>query len=186
MNNLFDTIVKLPINTFFVITQSEKEDTDEFQRFKENVLNSIRYVQNNYKNKNLINKVFGENIENQIIPIFSFKGKKYGNIVNPFGLDNLFNSLYEYFEPKKIKCDYELIQKIIERKIIDWDSSKDDGTDKLIQETINNNELLKTLGSKQQFLEGIRSKIKTESSKFILKNFLLLPRYIYANLEEFL
>ena len=41
MKNLFDALFKLEIKTFFVITQSEKEDTDEFQRFKENLLKSI-------------------------------------------------------------------------------------------------------------------------------------------------
>ena len=38
----FDTLFKLQIKTFFVVVQSEKEDTEEFQRFKENLLNSMK------------------------------------------------------------------------------------------------------------------------------------------------
>ena len=181
MKNLFDTLFKLQIKTFFIITQSEKEDTDEFQRFKKNLLKSIKNVEKDYKNKDLVNKLFGENIENQIIPIFCFKKKKYGHIVNPFGLDNLFNSLYEYFESKKIKCNYELFEKIIKN----YDNNKDD-KDILIQETIKNNELLRVFGSKEKFLEGMREKIKKECIKFILKSFLFFPRFIYSKLDEIL
>ena len=43
MKNLFEALFKFQIKTFFVITQSEKEDTDEFQRFKENLLNSMNF-----------------------------------------------------------------------------------------------------------------------------------------------
>ena len=181
MKNLFDTLFKLQIKTFFIITQSEKEDTDEFQRFKKNILKSIKQVENNYKNKDLVNKVFGENIENQIIPIFSFKKKKFGHIINPFGLDNLFKCLYEYFESKKIKCNYKLFEKIIENH----DYNKDD-KEILIQETINNNELLRVYGSKEKFLEKKKKKVKNEFTKFILKAFLFMPRYIYSKLDQFL
>ena len=72
-------------------------------------------------------------------------------------MDNLFNSLYEYFEPKKIKCNYELFEKMI--KNYNSDTNKRD-EDTLIQESINNNELLKILGSKEKFLKGIKEKLK--------------------------
>lgn len=45
MKEVFDTIIKLKIKTFFIITQSEQENTDEFQRFKVNLLNALKQVE---------------------------------------------------------------------------------------------------------------------------------------------
>ena len=97
MIKVFDIIIKLQIKTFFIITQSEKSDTNEFKRFKTNLINGIKQVEKKYKNKDLLNKVFGENLENQIIPIFALKKRLFGHNIKPFGLDNLFSTLFGFF-----------------------------------------------------------------------------------------
>ena len=162
MKKVFDIIIKLKIKTFFIITQSEQFDTDEFQRFKENLLNALRQLKHN---KNLMNIVFGENPESQIIPIFSFKKKMKGNFVKPFGLDNLFNSLFLYFESKKIPINFK---------------NKSEDIKKLIDEY----DLLKIFGSKEKYLSGLEEKIKRELTKILFKLFLIAPKYLYSNAGE--
>ena len=109
-----------------------------------------------------MNIVFGENPESQIIPIFSLKKKMHGNFVKPFGLDNLFNSLFLYFESKKIPINFE---------------NKSEDIKKLIDEY----DLLKIFGSKEKYLSGLEEKIKRELTKILFKLFLIAPKYLYSN-----
>ncbi len=104
MKKVFDIIVKLQIKTFFIITQSEPSDNYEFERFKENLINGIRQLENNYKTNNdkiLFSKLFGD-VEKYIIPIYCLKKYSHGNFIKPFGLNNLFTILNESFKSKMI------------------------------------------------------------------------------------
>ena len=180
MIKVFDIIIKLQIKTFFIITQSEKSDTYEFKRFKTNLINGIKQVEKKYKNKDLLNKVFGENLENQIIPIFALKKRLFGHNIKPFGLDNLFSTLYGFFLNKKIS-DFLFILNFGLGKFVKKDDLKEwnVGTDNEIQKLIDNNELLKCFESKESFLNGLRQKCEGEISKSIFKIFLIAPKYIY-------
>ena len=162
IKKIFDTIFKFNLKIFFVITQSENEDTEEFNRFKENLINAITDITKNYPS-NKVKKIFGEKIENSIIPIFSLKKIIHGNTIKPFGLDKLFKSLYDYFYPKKIN-NYE--------KLLTQD-------DIGIQQIIDNNELMKIFKSKKEFLKGIRERMEDDIYVLIIKYYLIGPKYIY-------
>ena len=42
MKNIFDVIFNL--KNFFIITQSEKENTDEFNRYRDNIINKFLQI----------------------------------------------------------------------------------------------------------------------------------------------
>lgn len=88
-----------------------------------------------------------------------------GNFVKPFGLDNLFNSLFLYFESKKIPINFK---------------NKSEDIKKLIDEY----DLLKIFGSKEKYLSGLEEKIKRELTKILFKLFLIAPKYLYSNAGE--
>ena len=89
----------------------------------------------------------------------------HGNFVKPFGLDNLFNSLFLYFESKKIPINFE---------------NKSEDIKKLIDEY----DLLKIFGSKEKYLSGLEEKIKRELTKILFKLYLFAPKYLYSNVGE--
>ena len=159
IKKIFDTIFKLNIKIFFVITHSEEEDSLEFNRFKENLINAIRDITKGYQEANVA-KIFGEHIEDSIIPIISIKKIYHGKTINPFGLDKLFKSLYDYFNPKKIK-NYE--------KQLTQD-------EKGIQQIIDNNELMKIFKSKKEFLKGLRERMEDDIYILIIKYYLIGPK----------
>ena len=187
MIKVFDIIIKLQIKTFFIITQSEKSDTYEFKRFKTNLINGVKQVEKKYKNKDLLKKVFGENLENQIIPIFALKKRQFGHNIQPFGLDNLFSSLYGFFLDKKISDDLFRLNLGLGQLVQEADiKGRNVGIDNVVQKLIDNNELLKCFESKETFLKGLRQKCEGEFSKFIFKTFLIAPKYIYLTKGIFL
>ena len=94
IKDVFDTLIKVKLRTFFVITQSEEPEYGNYQRFKDNLIVEIKNIKSKYP-ENIANKVFGVNVEDQIIPICSMK-KTFHNIdIKPFGLDILFKKLYD-------------------------------------------------------------------------------------------
>ena len=175
MRNIFDTLIDYKIRTFFVITQSEGPKYEKYKRFKKNLIVEINNIKSKYSN-DLADKVFGENVEDQIIPICSMKTTLEDYEVKPFGLDTLFKKLYEYFSPKKIL--YE------ESKLIKGEGDVKDNIQKNIQGLIDNNELLNNYQSKKQFLAGLREKIESEASKIVNKYFLIGPKYLYTGMTE--
>ena len=170
IKNLFDTLLNLQIKTFFVVTCSEKSETFEFQRYKENIIKALKNIKKLYeKSINSFNNVFGENLETQIIPIFAMKKKEHGRIIEPFGLDELFNTLYIYFDKKKINLDgYDI-------------SNNNAMTDQIINQIIDKNDLLKFFISKENFIEGLKQKMETEAVQKILKYFLIAPKFFYQS-----
>ena len=183
MKKVFDIIVKLQIKTFFIITQSEPSDNYEFERFKENLINGIRQLENNYKTNNdkiLFSNVFGD-VENCIIPIYCLKKYSHGNFIKPFGLDNLFTILNESFKSKMInKSKFDELNKKYRDIYNNEERIKFSvEVDAEVQNLIKNNHLLKVYGSKEKFIEGLRAKWKAELTTFIFKTFLVAPKYLY-------
>lgn len=170
MKNIFNILIKYKIKTFFVVTQSEEPESENYKKFKEILIVEINKVKRNYSEdlRDSANEVLGKKVEDQIIPIRSVKKNYSGIEFKPFGLDILFQKLYDYFSPKKIV----------------YEESKLTEEDKNIQELIDNNKLLKPYQSKKQFLKGLREKVESEISKFILKYFLVGPKYLYTGLTE--
>lgn len=163
---VFNSILELKIRTFIVITESEKEDTREFKDYKDIIIKNLENIKKN-KNKTKFNKVFGSDLDKNIIPIFSKDKIIHGNKIKAFGLDNLFKILHEYFKDKEIKL----------KKEIYFDDEK-------LKYFIEKNELLKIFESKKKLSDAFRKKIEIEVEKFMMKIFLRAPKYIYSFSEE--
>ena len=159
----FDIIAKYKIRTFFIITESENNESRIFRLF-----NIIIKILNNIKSKyNDFEKIFGNDLNYSIIPVLSRNKIINGNTYNSFGLDNLFRILYEYFSTKKININKEIF----------FDEKK-------IQEYIKNNELLKgiqpVIKSSQEFKNELTNIFKNLYRKLLL---LKAPRYIFNSKE---
>ena len=163
---LLKCLNKHKIKTFFIVTQSEREETDNFKRYRKNIIKEIIEI----KKKNPDINIFGrdEELDKIIIPIYSIKEISHDRLIFPFGLNRVFETLYNYFYPKLIKEDINMLN----------------STEKDIDNLINNNELLKIYKSKNIMIKGIKEKIQKELSIFILKNFFIIPKYIYNINEE--
>lgn len=162
MKNIFDTIFKLKIKTFFIVTQSEEEDSEDFIRYRDNIINQFLEIKKNYS-EDLVRLVFGEDLEKQIIPIFALKKKFHKQIINPFGLDKLFEALYDYFQKKRITIEVNQLL-----------------NDNNIQELIKDNELLNIFESKKQLMNGLELRMEKEVTSFIFKYFLIAPKILYT------
>ena len=166
MKEVFDAIIKLKLRTFFIITESEKEESRQFKNFKRILVKNLDDIKNKYP-KEITDKIFGKDVNKSIIPILSKDKIYHGNIANAFGLDDLFKKLYEYFLDKKINFEKEIF----------FD-------DKKLIEFIKNNELLQIFESKKKLMDDFKNKIQIELEKYIMKIFLKGPKYIYNYSEE--
>ena len=166
MMEVFDAITELKLRTFFIITGSEKEETRGFKNFKKIIINNLTKIKEKYK-KEETDKIFGEDLNKNIIPILSRDKKFHEFTAKAFGLDNLFKKLYEYFLPKRITY---------EKKIF-FDKEKLDGF-------IQDNELLKIFESKNKLSKDFKEKIQDQFNKFLMKTFLKAPKYIYTFSDE--
>ena len=165
MKKVFDVIFGLQIRTFFIVTNSEKENTREFERFKTNIINHLDFVKRNYSDGE-IKKVLGDDLNNDIIPILSMQKKFHGYIAKSYGLDTVFKKLYDYFSKKKIDTEFDF------------------SDDNKVKELIDNNELLKVFESKKHLMEDLKNKIKIQCESFLFKTFLTGPKYLYNISEE--
>ena len=161
--NIFDFLFGLKKRIFFVITQSEKTVSERFQLFKGKILNIIEKVKKNYS-KNEIDIILGEHIENQIIPIIAFKKRINEQLIHPFGLDDLFIAIYDYFLPKKIKYNNILLE--------------DEDNDKEIEKLIKQFQLLTIFNSKNDLINAIKDKLNFQASNFFFKFFISNPKYL--------
>ena len=74
INKIFDSLFQINTKIFFVVTQSEKPDSEGFKQLKGNILKILEKTKNKYS-KNIVDIILGVNIENDIIPILSVKKK---------------------------------------------------------------------------------------------------------------
>ena len=166
IKEVFDAIIRLKIRTFFIITESEKKETREFQDFRKIIVNNLIQVKKKYPEE-IFDRIFGKDLNKNIIPILSKNKKYHGIMAEAFGLDELFKELYEYFLPKKIDYGQNLF----------LDEEK-------LNAFIQNNELLKIFESKRKLSEDLKIKIKIEIEKVLMKLFLKGPKYLYTFTEE--
>ena len=164
MMEVFDSIAKLKIRTFFIITGSEKQESRQFKNFKKIIITNLTKVKAKYKDGDAI---FGEDLDKSIIPILSRDKKFHEFTAKAFGLDNLFKVLHEYFLPKKIDFQKEIFFDEENLKIF-----------------IQNNELLKIFESKNKLVKDFRSKIESQLNQLLMKIFLKAPKYLYSFSEE--
>ena len=162
---VFKAITKLKIRTYFIVTNSEKEDSNNFKRFKRIIKNNLNKIE--FENLEIKKKIFGDDLDKNIIPILAKDKEFFGFKAKAFGLDNLFKILYEYFEKKRINYD----------KKIFLDEPK-------LNEFIENNELLKVFESKNKLCKDFKDKIQKEIGNFLMTLFLKAPKYIYTFSEE--
>ena len=162
---VLNAIIKLKIRTFFLITNCDKENSKNFKNFKKIVVKNLNKVVP--KDPELRRKIFGDDLNQDIIPILA-KDKEFCGIkAKPYGLDNLFKILYEYFKPKIINYDKKL--HLDEQKLKEFTKS---------------NELLKIFESKNKLCKDFKDKMKSEIEKFVMQLFLTAPKYIYKFSED--
>ena len=165
---VFKAIKELKIRTYFLITNSEKEDSKKFKSFKKIIKNNLNKIfEDKEEEKVLKKKIFGDDLDKNIIPILTKDTEYHGVKVKGFGLDNLFKILYEYFKEKKINYDKKLF--LDEQKL---------------NKFIENNELLKVFESKNKLCRDFKGKLQKEIGEFLLKLFLKAPKYIYTFSED--
>ena len=152
---IFNALFKFELKTFFVVTKSEKPETNDFKNLKNNIIETINNIKTKYP-ENKVKKVFGDNIQNQIIPVLSITKQSNNKIKYKFGLDRLFESLFTYFNKKKINIEGE----------------------KDIKDIISKNELLRLYIHKDEFLKRAYEKMELQSYNFIFKSIILNPDYL--------
>ena len=160
-----DFLAKLKIRVFFIITESENEVSEQFQNVKNAIIKYLNILRFNY---NDFNKIFGNDLNNSIIPVLS-KDKKINRFTTLrfFGLDNLFRILYEYFSKKKIDINKEII----------FDNER-------MKKLIENNELLKEFDTKIKLCEEFKIELAKIFENINMKLYFNVPRYIYKNKED--
>ena len=93
--DVIDELLKFKVKIIFVFTKGDKEDTPAFKRFKNNFLKDLSNI---LLKKNI-------NIEEKdidVVSVYSMKEESHGFIIEPFGLDILFELIYKYLKEKKV------------------------------------------------------------------------------------
>ena len=131
-------LMELKVKIIFVFTKGEKQESSSFKRFKNNFLKDL---------SNLLQKINIDINKNDIdiVSIYSMKEESHENIIEPFGLDILFEKIYNYLKEKKIE---------------DWVFEVIDSTDdeKKLDELINMTELMKINKSRKEIINSIRNR----------------------------
>ena len=88
-DDVINELYKQKIKIIFVFTKGERETSSNFRRFKSNFMNDLKDILKKKKIKN-------NNLENdiKIVSIYSMKEEKNGHIVEPFGIDTLFEIIH--------------------------------------------------------------------------------------------
>ena len=159
-------LINLNVKIIFVITRSERPEERSFISYRKTIINEIKTI---IKNKNIepdmVKKAFGDNFGKIIVPVYCRKEKIQGQFVKTFGIDILFNLIYDFLSPYIID-----IKKIKEEKDI--------------QKIIDSNFFLRIFESQEKILKYTDSKLTYQFTIFILKMLVLFPKIIYSKLEE--
>ena len=168
--------MKLNVKIIFVFTKGDKEESNAFKRFKNTFLkdlsNLLRKIETDKIKKTDKKKEI--NIEEygiDIVSIYSMKEESHGNIIEPFGLDTLFEKIYNYLKEKKIQ---------------DWvfDTIDSATNEKELDELINTTELMKINKSRKEIISSIRNRVTVIVSFFLSKFILSFPKYYFKNLDD--
>ena len=169
-------LMKLNVKIIFVFTKGDKEESNAFKRFKNTFLkdlsNLLRKIETDKIKKTDKKKEI--NIEEygiDIVSIYSMKEESHGNIIEPFGLDTLFEKIYNYLKEKKIQ---------------DWvfDTIDSATNEKELDELINTTELMKINKSRKEIISSIRNRVTVIVSFFLSKFILSFPKYYFKNLDD--
>lgn len=99
------------------------------------------------------------------------KEERNGYLIEAFGIDKLFENIYDYLKTKII--DEDLLEKL-----------KLEGDEEKIDELIKNTELIKINKSRKELIEIIRNKVSVKISLFLGKFILSFPKYYIKNIDE--
>lgn len=157
-------LMKLNILVIFVFTRGDYENTPEFGRFKHNFLNGLSEI----LKKKKINIDIAKEIK--IVSIYSMKEKKNGYIFKPFGIDTLFEIIYDNLKNKKIE-DY-LLEQI-----------KSTNDEEKFNEIFKNNRLMTLFISRKELIHSIRKKAESKLNYFLARIILTSPKYLFKKKE---
>ena len=165
-------LYKLNIKIIFVYTRGERENSSQFKRFKNSFLIDLEEI---LKKKNLLKtdenpKGLDLNEDIKIVSIYSMKEEKNGYTIEPFGMDSLFEKIYDSIKDKKIQKD--ILEKV-----------KDASEDK-INELIKSTNLMKICESRSKLIEAIREKVSMKISLFLGKVILCCPKYYFMRTDD--
>ena len=170
LNNESDVIEELmslnDVKIIFVITRSEAPDQRSFIRFRKTIENEINNIIIKKKIKaEIVKKVLGDDITKSIIPVYCRTEKVNGNFVKTFGIDVLFDLIYDFLSPY----------------IIDIKKLKEEND---IQNIIQSHFFLKIFKSKEELINSANNKIYLEVCLFWSKLVIYYPKLIYSKIED--
>lgn len=160
--DVIEELYKLNIKIIFIFTRGEREQSQQFKRFKNSF---TKDVENILLKKNIKNK------EIKLVSVYSMKEERNGHIIEPFGVDNLFKIIHESIKEKRISND------VLERIKKEEDEEK---INKLIQST----KLLKICQTRKELIKTIREKVSIKISLFIGKFVLSIPKYYFMKMDD--
>ena len=160
-------LMKLNVLVIFVFTRGDYENTPQFDRFKNNFLNDLSDILKKKKINIDIEK------EIKIVSIYTMKEEKNGHLFKPFGIDTLFEIIYDNLKNKKID-DY-LLEQI-----------KNTNDEEQLKEIFNNNRLMTLFISRKELIYSIRKKVETKISFFLARFILTFPKYLFKKNESIL
>jgi len=165
-DDVINELYKQKIKIIFVFTKGERETSSNFRRFKSNFMNDLKDILKKKKIKN-------NNLENdiKIVSIYSMKEEKNGHIVEPFGIDTLFEIIHNSLKDKKIP---EYLLKLI----------KDEYDEEKINELIESTYLEEICKSRKELIEAIRKKVSIKISLFLGKFIMSCQKYGFMDPDD--
>lgn len=159
-------LYKQNIKIIFAFTKGEKENTQEFIRYKSNFLIDFKRI---LKEKQINDIDLNKDIN--LVSVYSMRERIHGHIIEPFGIDTLFKIIHDKLKDKKISKE---ILEIIEKA----------ENEKEINEIIKSTPLINICNSRNELMESIRNKISVTISLFLCKFILSSPKYFFMDLNE--
>lgn len=166
-DNVIYEIIKLKIKLIFVFTKGHKENSIQFKRYKNNFLKDLKKVL--LEKDSNIN--FEKDIKVDIVSIYSMKEDIDGHTIKPFGIDTLFQIIYDDLKGKIV--DDGILMKIKNTK----DEEK-------ISEIIESSELMRIYKLRKELIDTIRKKVSMTIGLFLAKMILCFPKFCLKNGEE--
>ena len=163
--DVINELMKFNVKIIFVFTKGDKEDSPAFKRFKNNFLKDLSNI---LLKKNI-------NIEEKdidVVSVYSMKEESHGFIIEPFGIDILFELIYKYLKEKKIP----------EGVLEEIKSTEDE---KKLDELIKSTELMKINESRKEIMSSIRKKVTIMTSLFMTRFLLTFPRHYFKKTDNF-
>ena len=154
-------LLNLNVKIIFVITRSDSPDQRNFISFRKTIINEINNIIKEKKiSPQIVQKALGDNFENIIIPVYCRKERFQGYSFKTFGMDVLFNIIFNFLSPNLIN-----IQKLKEEKDI--------------QTIIDSNFFLQTFESEEKMIKSLNNKLSMNLLLAFYKLFLIVPKIIY-------